>query len=151
MNTRIRSRLKKAARNFKRIDFAAMPLAQLPDLVDDTFGPMERLLVELETTGDIDADHQGAVYRAPGDHTWYSLAGAIVGFVEFFISHEKISGRPMPIQALWRLANKFSYGMMVFQSDIDDVRLELTKLKTETMLMTSGQARAIIQKMTEAK
>ncbi|MDR6583781.1 hypothetical protein [Herbaspirillum frisingense] len=149
MSTRVRSRLKKAGRNFKRLDFPAMPLSHFPAFVEDTFRPIEQLLVELETTGETDCDRDGAVYRAPSDGQWYCLAGALSGFVEFFEAYGRLVDRVMPVAALGRLANKFGYGTMVFQSDIDDVRFELDSLRAEANLMTSGQARSILASMTE--
>lgn len=149
MSTRVRSRLKKAGRNFKRLDFPAMPLSHFPAFVEDTFRPIEQLLSELETTGETDNDHQGAVYRAPIDGRWYDLAGALQGFVEFFDIHARFTGRQIGISAMRRLANKFGYGMMVFQSDIDEVRAELELLRAEANQMTSGHARAVLASITE--
>ncbi|MFL9926010.1 hypothetical protein PQR62_17165 [Herbaspirillum lusitanum] len=80
----------------KRLDHGNVTMAQMPWRMRSTFGPVEDLLVALETTGDINADKDGPVYRAPSSHAWFDMAGAIVGFAEFYDAHARISGREMP-------------------------------------------------------
>jgi len=143
-------RQKRTGREHKRIDPGMRTMAQAPWRMQMTFGPMEQILKTIETTGDIDADKDGAVYRAPGHHAWHSMAGAIAGFAEFYEAHARISGKEMPTQALRRLANKFEYGVMIFQSDIDAVRADLAALKTETLPMTENYATAVLETMREA-
>lgn len=152
MSGHLRSRAKRAARKHKHQvvrDHGSLTMAQMPWRMRATFGPVEDLLTALETTGDIDADKDGAVYRAPSGHAWYNLAGAIEGFAEFYDAHARISGRDVPTQSLHQLANKFSYGVMIFQSDVDAVRRDLAILKQETLPMTEHYTTTIIQSMTE--
>lgn len=152
MSGHLRSRAKRAARKHKHQvvrDHGGLTMAQMPWRMRATFGPVEDILTTLETTGDIDADKDGAVYRAPSSHIWYDLAGAIEGFAEFYEAHARISGREMPTSSLRQLANKFAYGVMIFQSDIDAVRRDLAILKKETLPMTEHYTTSIIQSMTE--
>ncbi|AYR24233.1 hypothetical protein [Herbaspirillum rubrisubalbicans] len=152
MSGHLRSRAKRAARKHKHHvvrDHGSLTMAQMPWRMRATFGPVEDILTALETTGDIDVDNDGAVYRAPSSHAWYDLAGAIEGFAEFYEAHARISGREMPTRSLRQLANKFAYGVMIFQSDVDAVRRDLAILKQETLPMTEHYTTTIIQSMTE--
>lgn len=152
MSGHLRSRAKRAARRYKHQvvrDHGSLTMAQMPRRLRATFGPVEDILTTLETTGDIDADKDGAVYRAPSSHVWYDLAGAIQGFAEFYEAHARISGREMPTASLRQLANKFAYDVMIFQSDVDAVRRDLVILKQETLPMTEHYTTTIIQSMTE--
>ena len=152
MSGHLRSRVKRAARKHKHQavrDHGSLTMAQMPWRMRAAFGPVEDLLTALETTGDIDADKDGAVYRAPSGHAWFSLAGAIEGFAEFYDAHARISGREMPTKSLHQLAKKFGYGVMIFQSDVDAVRRDLAILKLETLPMTEHYTTTIIQSMTE--
>ena len=152
MSGHLRSRAKRAARKHKHHvvrDHRNLTMAQMPWRMRATFGPVEDILTTLETTGDIDADKDGAVYRAPSSHVWYDLADAIEGFADFYKAHARISGREMPTSSLRQLANKFAYGVMIFQSDIDAVRRDLAILKKERLPMTEHYTTTIIQSMTE--
>lgn len=150
MSRHLRRKHKREGFDRKRRDHGNVAMAQMPWRVRDTFGPVEDLLTALETTGDIDADKDGPVYRAPASHEWFDLAGAIEGFAAFYDQHALISGREMPTQSLHQLAKKFSYGVMVFQSDVDAVRRDLAILKAETLPMTENYTTAIIHTMQEA-
>lgn len=150
MSRHLRRKQRREGFQHKRLDHGNVTMAQMPWRIRDTFGPVEDLLTALETTGDIDIDKDGPVYRAPTSHEWFDLAGAIEGFAAFYDQHARISGREMPTKSLHQLANKFSYGVMVFQSDVDAVRRDLAILKAETLPMTENYTTAIIHTMQEA-
>ena len=56
----------------------------------------------------------------------------------------------MPTVPLRQLANKFKYGMMLYQSDVDQVREALQALKSETNGMTLNYVDSLIQTTAEA-
>jgi hypothetical protein len=137
-------------RAHKRIDPGTRTIASMPWKLATAFGQMEQIVTTIQTTGDIDAEGNTAVFQVPSSHEWYELAPAIAGFAEVYELHAHISEREMPTAPLRQLANKFKYGMMIFQSDIDLVREALAILKAETRTMNLNYVDALIQTASEA-
>jgi hypothetical protein len=150
MSGHLRSRAKRAARSYKRRDPGERTLGSMPWKVSAAFGPLEQILTTLETTGEIEHDSQGAIYRAPSSNDWNDMAAAIEGFAQAYDIHASISGREMPTASLHQLANRFKYGMFIFRADVDAVRRDLAILKAETLPMTENYTTALIQTVQEA-
>lgn len=137
-------------RSLKYIESGNRTLATMPWKTAAVFEKMDEILAAMEATGDIDAENGIPVFKVPKSHAWFELAPAIEGFAEVYECHARISGREMPTAALRQLANKFKYGVMIFPSDVDQVRTSLETLRAETMSMTLNYADALIQTVKEA-
>lgn len=137
-------------RSLKRTDTGNRTLATMPWKIAATFDQVEKILRVVETTGDIDTIKGAPVFQVPSDHDWYELAPSIEGFVRFYETHADISGADMPTAPLRQLANKFKYGVMIFQSDIDLVRESLPLLRAATAKMTVAYADTLIETVREA-
>ena len=137
-------------RSLKRTtDAGNRTLATMPWKTAATFDQLESILDVMEKTGNVDDERSTVVFQVPSSREWFSLAPAINGLAEVFELHAHIADRDMPTAPLRQLANKFKYGMMVFQSDLDLVRESLQLLKAESKGMTLNYATALIQTTVE--
>lgn len=112
--------------------------------VHAVFSPLEAILDQLEQHGTIDETTSGQAVFQSHDGEWFDTAAAILGTVEAYEIHETRTGRPLDLQPLHQFANKLQYGMPVFDSDTKAARECLARMKAETLEMTAGYARDLI-------
>lgn len=60
---------------------AGMTLAERPERLHGVWSPLERLLDQIEATGEIDAARGIPVFREAG--SWYAVGPALAGVTEF--------------------------------------------------------------------
>jgi len=124
----------------------ARTLRTQPWKLRNVFLPLEEILNQMEASGLSDVDQRGTpIFQSAKDSCWYTSAPAINGVADAYEIHAKRSGRPMPIEALRRVANKLHYGCMVFSSDVIAMRAALDTLRAETMGMTEDYAHSLLQ------
>ncbi|MDB6119312.1 MAG: hypothetical protein JWO08_3093 [Verrucomicrobiaceae bacterium] len=124
---------------------ADVKLKAQPWKVAAVFNPIVAIVDQLEQTETIDvvgADQ--AVFRDL-EGELYDSAAALEGVVEAYAMHEVRSGRCLGLDPLRQFANKLKYAMPIFPADTKAVRECLGRMKAETLEMTAGYARDLIQ------
>lgn len=117
-----------------------------PWKVAAVFGPLERILDELECEGTVSAMPNGTpIFQDTNDGCWYEMVPALIGFVDAYEIHQSRCGRAMPLEPLRLLARKLEVGMPLFDTDTVPARAALATLKAETMNMRADYARDLVQ------
>jgi hypothetical protein len=124
----------------------ARTLRTQPWKLRGVFQPLDDILTQMEETGYSDADQTGLpVFRSMKDGGWYGISEAIAGVADAYEIHASRSGRPMPVEALRRVATKLHYGTVLFQDEVDAMRAAMEVLRKETMNMTEDYAASLLQ------
>ena len=93
------------------------------------FGPLERILDEIERSGEIDTAGATPIFQPQGESDWYPLAPAISGIGDFYEMWATRHHVALDTSALQRLASKLEYAMPISQGDLDDARATMDKLR----------------------
>ncbi len=98
--------------------------------IDFTFGPLELALAQIEATGELECDTDGdAVVRDPRDGEFIAFGAALESSARIFA---RVASRydwpPMP-DGMARAGRKVNAGMLLFDSDIADVRATIAWMR----------------------
>lgn len=118
---------------------AQLTLAERPERLHDVWSPLERILNEMERTGEIEVARNGRpVLMEAGK--WYELVPALRGLMDF---HELAAHRyqlQVDLNALRKLANKLDAGAPIFEQDLNQVRACIAQCKHTAASLTVAQA-----------
>lgn len=115
-----------------------------PWKVTMVFGPIERILHQIETDGTINVAGRQVVFYEDGNAGWYDAIAALRGVIQF---HELAASRhnlPIDLQAMTKFANKLDAGMLIFDRDIAAVRACITDCKRQALQLRVSQAQDIV-------
>lgn len=109
------------------------------------FNPLEAILDQLETHGTIDVTRDGKpIFKDATEGEWYETPIAIMGVVDAYQMHQEKRDIDLQMDPLRTLAKKLEYDMPIFETDTKACRECLSRMKKETLTMTSAYARQMI-------
>ena len=121
-------------------------LRSQPWKVAAVFNPLEAIINQLEREGTIDVAGDGtAIFKDAIDGHWYDSSVAISGCVEAYEIHERRHNRDLQLDPLRQLANMLKYGMPITSTNTAAARACLSRMRAETIEMTSDYAKQLIK------
>jgi hypothetical protein len=105
------------------------------------FGPLEAILDDLGSTGDIDAMPDGTpLIKDNSDGRWCPIAPALVSMCDVYSKLSRTHGwNDDRTEGVRQLAKRFEDQAPVFQEDLDAARASLTWMKQRTFEITPEQ------------
>lgn len=119
-------------------------LSQVKGSIQATFGPMERLLRDLETGTMHIQDHQVAVFLYGPHNQFYPMADAVRGLVDVFQAHAVRRGKPIYTHALERLIAEVEQLDFPSMELIAACRENLMILRRRASLMRRSDVQSLI-------
>jgi hypothetical protein len=104
------------------------------------FGPVERVLSELETNGYIDSDAQGMpLLFSQNEGIWYPIVPALVSMCDTYTKLAAAHGWADETDGMRKFAKRLELSMPIFQEDVDRARATVEWMKRQTLLITPNQ------------
>lgn len=109
------------------------------------FGPIERILAQLEIDGTIEVAGRQVVFKEDSRNGWYDAVEALRGVIEFHQLAQSRHDHPANVDALIKFANKLEAGAPIFEADLDQVRADIASCMRQAMQLRVSQAEDIVQ------
>lgn len=108
--------------------------------LDIVFGIIERILTDMEQTGEVETMPDGTpIYFNEADQCYYPIAGSFHSICDTFdMLAETHRWTPQP-PGLRDLAKKFDYGMVMAQHDTDAARVTIAWMRECMLTITPNQ------------
>jgi hypothetical protein len=122
-----------------------LTLAERPERIHAVWSPLEKMLAEMESTGEVDAERGKPVFFEEEHRGWYEVAPALQGLIEVHALAAQRYGKEIDLEPLRKLSKKFDCGAPVFPEDLAKVRTCISNCKRMDGSLTVTQAVDLIQ------
>lgn len=116
-------------------------LIQMPEIVSEVFGNLDRLLLNIETTGTVDEIDGVPYFQVDG--AYFDMCGNVQYIIDFYELGAERYGIVVKLDRLRRLVAKLHYGTPLFEGEIAGCRADLTAMASQTMLLRYSQWNAL--------
>ena len=105
-----------------------------------TFAPIEAMLDEIQATGEVDVGPDNKpIIKPKGEYEYYPVVEAFRSMAETFELIAEDRKLTVQTEGIRRIANKWDYGMMIDQSDLDAARACLQWMRLMIAPLTPEQ------------
>jgi hypothetical protein len=112
------------------------------------FGPVDHVLLELETNGHIDADTSGMpLLFSQNEGIWYPIVPALVSMCDTYTKLAGAHGWTDETDGMRKFAKRLELSMPIFQQDVDRARQTVDWMKRQTLTITPNQFSSEMQEI----